>query len=216
MLQIVAIPIGHPKDITLRALDALKSCEALICEDRKEASRFLRDHDIKGKDYHLLNEHTRDEELKDLLDLCKTKHCVLISDCGTPVFCDPGSRLIALCRQSQVKIETLPGASSLMGVLSLSSRPLKDFLFVGFLPANTEQREDYLKQLQKENRSLVIMDTPYRLQKTLDNIEKYFSKREILLAMNLTGENELVLEGTVRMIRPKIPFKKAEFIALIH
>lgn len=216
MLYLVATPIGHPDDIALRALSVLQSCSSVICEDRKVTSRFLRHHQITGKNYLLLNEHTRDDELNELVELCRNEDVALVSDCGTPVFCDPGSRLIALCRKQNINIKTLPGASSLMCVLSLLGQPLRDFLFVGFLSANTEERETQLKKLQNEKRAMIFMDTPYRLQKMLGNLSDYFCGRKALLGLNLTQEDEIVIEAPVTELVQKCPYQKAEFIVFVY
>lgn len=211
-LYIVATPIGHPRDITLRALDILKATPMIICESTKETSRFLRQHDITGKTYELLNEHSTPDDVVALAQKLATTDAALVSDCGTPVFCDPGTHLIRECRKQNIRIETLPGASSLMGLISLSSKKLDQFLFRGFLSANTEEREQEWKSLQNEKLPIVIMDTPYRLHKTLDDIEKHFPSAQILIALNLTQSDELILEGTVKSVRGKIEVKKAEFI----
>ena len=215
-LKIVATPIGHPDDITLRALTSIKEADLLIGEERKITSQLLRRHDLSGKPMELLNEHSTPEEVSALADLCLDKNVVLVSDCGTPIFCDPGSALIRECRKRKIAVTSVPGASSLMTLLSLLSFPLKDFYFVGFLPAETEKRIQRLKQLKTMAMPLVLMDTPYRLHKLLEELKNFFPDHQCLFGCQLTEENELILEGPIKTIAAQIPFKKAEFILIIY
>src|SRR5437868_15076635 len=120
MLYVVATPIGDTSEISLRALEILKSAEVIICESTKEASKLLRAHGITGKTYELLNEHTTPDEVKALCEICANKNVALVSDCGTPGFCDPGAHLVKLCRQKKILVKSVLGPSALMGLLSLS------------------------------------------------------------------------------------------------
>jgi len=215
-LYLVPTPIGHLNDISLRGLQILKDSDAIILEERKEGTRFLRSHGISQKEYFELNEHSTKEDLQKLMELCRTKKMALITDCGTPGFADPGADLVALCRQEKIEIIALPGASSLMTLLSLSGVKLTEFLFRGFLSAENELRKKQWQELKSEKRALVLMDTPYRLEKTLQELETFLPNRKCLLAMNLTQENELVLEGPAKKLIEKNPFKKAEFMLLIY
>ena len=119
-LKLVATPIGDPKDITLRAIDVLKEADVVIGEERREVSKLLKSLGIEAKMLELLNEHSRDNDVTDLLELCRTKSVALVTDCGTPGFCDPGARLVAACRREGILSTPVPGASSLMCLLSVS------------------------------------------------------------------------------------------------
>lgn len=215
-LYLVATPIGNKDDISLRGLQLLKEADAIILEERKEGTSFLRAHGIAGKEYHELNEHTGHEELRALLELCRHKKIALITDCGTPGFADPGADLVQLCRQEKIPVHSLPGASSLMTLLSLTGVKLTEFVFRGFLSAETELRQKQWQELKKEKRALVLMDTPYRLEKTLSELATYLPERKCLLALNLTQETEIVIEGTAKKLQEKNPHKKAEFMLLIY
>ena len=157
-LNLVAIPIGNNQDVTLSALDILKSCDDIIVEERKEGTSFLRAHGITGKNYLQLNEHSTPADLKELVELCRTKNVALITDCGTPDFCDPGADLVRECRKNKIPVKTYVGASSLMGLLSLSSVRLDQFVFRGFLPAENEAREKSWNEVKREKRAFVLMD----------------------------------------------------------
>lgn len=215
-LSIVSTPIGNPKDITLHALELLKAADIIIVEEFKECTRLLRALDISHKTYEQLNEHSNKEDVQRLAQLCLDKEVCLITDCGTPGFCDPGTDLVKVCRKLKIPIKTAPGPSSLMTLLSLSSQRLDQFIFRGFLPAENEARTKALEALQKEKLAIIILDTPYRLQKTLAELKQYFSQRRALIAMDLTQSTELIFDGAVVDL-DKFTFpKKAEFLVLIY
>jgi 16S rRNA (cytidine1402-2'-O)-methyltransferase len=216
MLYVVATPIGDVSEISLRALEVLKAAEVIICESTKEASKLLRAHGITGKTYELLNEHTTPDEVKALAVICADKYVALVSDCGTPGFCDPGAHLVKLCRQKKIPVKSVLGASALMGLLSLSGERIDQFIFRGFLPAETEARRKALQEIQKEKRPMILMDTPYRLKKTLGDLQEFFPKRRALLTLNLSQSDETILEGTGENLLKQLPFEKAEFMILLY
>lgn len=215
MLLVVATPLGHPDDLSLRALQTLKSCDVVICESTKETSKLLRHHGITGKRFEVLDEHTRREELPRLVELCETQTCVLVSDCGTPGFCDPGADLVQSCRVRGVEVRIVPGPSSLAALLSASGVKTAEFVFVGFVPAENEARARKWKELSSEKRALVVMDTPYRLTKTLEDLEKFFPKRHCLIVLDVSLESEAILEGVPSLLLQSLRGQKAEFIVLI-
>ena len=216
MLYLVATPIGDLKEITLRALEVLKNADIILCESTKETSKLLKALEIKAKKYELLNEHTTPEELKNLVQLCETSNVALVSDCGTPAFCDPGNDLIRLCRDKKIDVKSVLGASSLMGLLSLSSVRLHQFLFRGFIPAENEKRAQEWNLLKKESKAFILMDTPYRLKKTIDECVQNIPHRQILLTMNLSQENEKTLEGRPAYVAQNLDLDKAEFMLLVY
>jgi 16S rRNA (cytidine1402-2'-O)-methyltransferase len=215
-LYLVATPIGNSQDISLRGLEVLKSSEVIILEERKESTAFLRSHGISGKQYEQLNEHSTPEDLEFLLELCRTKSVALITDCGTPGFADPGADLVRLCRKNKVEIRTAPGASSLMTILSLSSQRLDSFLYRGFLAVDTTLRRQQWSELRREKQAIILMDTPYRLQRTLSELVDFFPGRKVLMGVNLTQTEESVHEGLSTEVKEQIQVSKAEFILLIY
>lgn len=215
-LILVATPIGNPQDLGFRALDILKSADVIILEEFKESTVTLRAHGITGKKYEQLNEHSTAEDLKRLMEMCRTQTVALITDCGTPGFCDPGADLVALCRREEISVQSVPGASSLMNLLSLSSERLDQFIFRGFLPAENVAREAAWKDLLKEKRALVLMDTPYRFQKMVTELGQFFPQRRVLLLLNATQADEQILEGTGKQLAAMELPKKAEFMLLLY
>ena len=141
----------------------------------------------------------------------------LISDCGTPAFADPGALLVQLALDYGIKIVPVPGASSLMTLLSISPAPLKEFYFAGFLPRKEDERRRRLDQLRKLRVPVVLMDTPYRLERMLQDVQSTFGKgRMITLGLNLTLPNEKILHQPVGEIIRQLKGQKSEFILIVH
>ncbi len=219
MLYIIATPLGHPDDISLRALKVLTDAQVIICESTKETSKLLRHHGISGKRYEVLNEHSKSGDLSELIQLCQTLECALVSDCGTPGFCDPGADLVVALRAKKIPMQVLPGPSSIAAILSVSGIKNSEFLFVGFVPAESEARDRKWKDIVIENskypRPFVIMDTPYRLTKTLEDLARHFPKRKCVLMIDVTLESELILEEFPATLLEKFRGQKAEFIVWV-
>ncbi len=216
MLYLVATPIGDITEISLRALDVLRSADVVICESTKEASTLLKAHGLKAKEYRVLDEHSRPDDLAELLEICREKTAALVSDCGTPGFCDPGADLVGLCRKNKIIVKSVLGASSLMGLLSLAGRKVPQFHFRGFLPAENEERKRAWLELKKSKEALILMDTPYRLGKMLAEIKEHFPGRIVLLALNLSQEKETVLEGRIEDVVGRWNQEKSEFMLLLY
>ena len=216
-LYIVATPIGNAQDITLRAIETLKSVDAVICEERKDGSRLLKQLEITGKPLIELNEHNEAIMIEQvLIDLMNGKNMALISDCGTPVFSDPGKQLLRLMTEMRIKVAPVPGVSSLMAALSLCPFDMETFTFLGFLPPKTEQRSAVLQKYKINDSPIILMDTPYRLGKLLDEISKVFSRQQqIFLACDLTLPSEAVYLGSVQDVIAEIQSRKAEFILIL-
>jgi 16S rRNA (cytidine1402-2'-O)-methyltransferase len=216
MLYVVATPIGDTAEITLRALEVLKSADVVLCESTKEASKLLKAHGIKAQSYEVLDEHSKSEDLKSLLEICRVKTVALVSDCGTPGFCDPGADLIGLCRKNKIPVKSVLGASSLMGLLSLAGRKIPQFYFRGFLPAENEARRAAWQELKKIKGAVILMDTPYRLGKMLTETKENFPGRDVLLCLNLSQENEAIFEGSIESVIKSWNQEKAEFMLLLY
>ena len=214
-LFVVATPIGNPKDITLRAIEILKDADIVIGEERSEVSKLLKSLQITGKQLELLNEHSRPDDLKELLQFCREKRVALVSDCGTPGFCDPGADLVAACRAEGIDVSSAPGPSSLMVLLSLAGEQLRRFYFAGFLPAESGERAQAVEQIKRDSRAVIVMDTPYRMVKTLSELAQAMPERKAVLGTNLTQAEEKIYEGRLSQIAKQIEGKKAEFVLLL-
>lgn len=217
-LYIVATPIGNYDDITLRAIKTLMDADIIICEETREASTLLKKLAITPKMLISLNEHNEEEQISQITqELFLGKQIALISDCGTPVFSDPGHALIHACVENGIQVIPIPGVSSLMTLLSILDFKLEKFYFAGFLPRETTQRKTELNRLKTIKVPVVIMDTPYRLPKLLEELETLLDKGcQATLACDLTLPSETILRGKLDVIRKKVGLRKAEFMLMIH
>lgn len=216
-LFIVATPIGNPQDITLRAIETLKTVDSVICEERKDGSRLLKQLGILGKPLIELNEHNETIMIEQILvDLMNGLNMALVSDCGTPVFSDPGKQLLRLLSEMRIRVAPVPGVSSLTAALSLCPFDMETFTFLGFLPPKTEQRSAVLQKFKTNESPIILMDTPYRLTKLLDEISKVFGRQQqVFLACDLTLPSEAVFMGSVLEVAASVRGRKAEFILVI-
>jgi len=217
-LYTVATPIGNPEDISLRAIRILGEVDVVICEEHRQGSTLLKKLGITPKQLISLNEHNEAEQAATLVQrMALGEKMALISDAGTPVFADPGAELIRQAVEMGIPVTAVPGASSLMALLSLLDTKVERFVYAGFLSRSPQERRQELQRLLRLNLPLVLMDTPYRLSSLLEDIEKTAGKnRRVTLGLNLTLPGEQVLRGTVSEIRRMVQDRKAEFILLIH
>jgi 16S rRNA (cytidine1402-2'-O)-methyltransferase len=214
-LYVIATPIGNNDDMGLRALSILREVEVIITEERKEGSKLLRHHGISGIPLEVLNEHTDREDIDRLVEICRTRSTALISDAGTPGFCDPGAELVSRCRKAGIRVQSVPGPSSLMSLLSICGRRLDQFFFRGFISAKTEERISQLAELKNVKIPVVLMDTPYRLKKILAELAVSHPENLILLGLNLSQTEEVFLEGTAKKVLSQLKVDKAEFVLIL-
>lgn len=213
-LTIVPTPLGNYSDITIRARDVLSSCNAVIGEEYRPTSTLLKKIGLEQKEIYELNEHSRD--LKELVELCRTQNVALVSDCGTPNFCDPGHQLIRLLRQEKIAVRAIPGPSSLALLISLSSERIDRFVFDGFLPAEKEARQKAIQALASEKRAVVLLETPYRISKMISELAAVMPGRKALLALDMTLPTEKVIETTLKKMSETMGELKAEPALLIY
>jgi 16S rRNA (cytidine1402-2'-O)-methyltransferase len=217
-LYIVATPIGNPRDITLRALDVLQEVDAVICEEYREGSTLLKKLGI-DKEIVLVNEHNEAEQTPAIVQrlLMQGQSMALISDCGTPVFADPGATLINSLVQMGVPVVPIPGPSSLMATLSILDIRLDRFIYAGFLPRDRAERRKALKYLRSTRYPIILMDAPYRLVPLLDDLEEvYGGGAKITLAMDLTLPGESIFRGSIADAKKSVGQRKSEFVMIVH
>ena len=217
-LFIVSTPIGNYEDITLRALRVLKEVDFLICEEFKEARRLLSHFKIEK---HLveLNEHNENQASDEILmKLLEGKSAALISDCGTPLFSDPGHLLVDIAIQNKIDIVPVPGVSSLLTALVGSGLDFEKFYYYGWLSPKKDIRRKQLLDLKKRKETIVLMDTPYRLKTLMIDIVKLLGANiPCVLAFELTKENEKFYRGNAGNILNRVEKEnlKGEFILII-
>jgi 16S rRNA (cytidine1402-2'-O)-methyltransferase len=218
-LFIVPTPIGNYDDITVRGLKTLQSVDMIVCEEYKEARRLLSALQIT-KDLISLNEHNEKDTAGEVVSILKEgKNLALISDCGTPLFSDPGTYLTNLCIQADIHIVPLPGTSSLMTALSGSGFDINKFQYYGWLSPKREIRSSELQRLRKIQGLIVLLETPYRLIRLLEDLASTFPKNTRgVLAYELTKSDECYYRGTLEEILDTAKKKslKGEFVMLVH
>lgn len=218
-LYLVAVPIGNPGDITERALETLSRVPTLYCEELKEGRRLLHQYNLR-RELLPLNEHTETEAIPEILEtLASGSDVAFFSDCGTPVFADPGFHLVQEVRRRGLPLRALPGASSLMTALTLSPFPIERFLYLGFLPRQKEARQMELGRLHAFPQTIILLDTPYRMRKLAGELRQFLGrKKRVCFLLNLTGKDEACHIGypdEVEKALERAPHR-AEFIVLIE
>lgn len=194
-LYIVATPIGNLRDITLRALDVLRSADLIACEDTRTTRRLLSHYGINTATtaYH---DHSDESRRNTLLEKVVAGGSVaLVSDAGTPLVSDPGFKLVRDARDRGIRVEPVPGPSSVLAALSASGSPTDRFLFAGFPPSKSKARRDFLTGLASVQATLVFLESPKRLASSLDDMQQVFGPRRAVIARELTKLYEEFRDG---------------------
>ncbi len=217
MLYLVPTPIGNLKDITLRAIEVLKSVDLILCEDTRTSSKLLKHYEIEKplSPYHQHNEHKIVDHLADQLSAGKTM--ALITDAGTPGISDPAFLLVRTCVQRSIQIICLPGAAAFVPALVNSGIPTNRFVFEGFLPPK-KGRQTLLKKLAEEERTMVFYESPMRLVKTLEEFSIYFgADRPSSVSRELTKMFEENKQGTLQELATYFKLKtvKGEIVIVV-
>lgn len=217
MLYIVATPIGNLKDITLRAIEILKSVDLIACEDTRHTKILLHEYAIRTPTTSYF-QHNRFAKGEYILGLLKQgKDVALVSDAGTPGILDPGYHLINLAIGEDIPVTVIPGPTAFINALVLSGKPAHDFIFAGFLPNRTLARLNRLKELAQQKRTVVFYESCHRILAALEDIRKVFGDREIVVARELTKKFEEIKRGpaeeilsSFRCLRPR-----GEFVVIL-
>jgi 16S rRNA (cytidine1402-2'-O)-methyltransferase len=196
MFYVVATPIGNLGDITLRALEVLKSVDVVAAEDTRHSGLLLKHFGIKKPfvSYHEHNEAARTAELVERL--ARGENVALITDAGTPGLSDPGLRLIRECISRDVPFTIVPGPSATLTALLGSGFATDKFLFRGFLPVKSGQRERELRAAAEREETAIFFESPYRLPKTLEACSTIMPHRQLCVARELTKKFEEFRRGT--------------------
>jgi 16S rRNA (cytidine1402-2'-O)-methyltransferase len=216
VLYIVSTPIGNLKDITLRAIEVLKSSDIILCEDKRKTSILLSEYNIKTKllnytDYNKLNVTPKILNL-----LHQNKKISLVSDAGTPTVSDPGYYLINQCISNNYQIIPIPGVSALITALTVSGLPSNNFIFLGFLPNNKNKQLKILNNFKQIKSSIIIYESPKRIYELLENIQKIFNNIELAICRELTKKFEQIIHGNITKILEKKQIFKGEIVVIIN
>ncbi len=214
-LYVVATPIGNLKDITIRAIETLKSVDIILCEDTRRARILLNHYSIESKkllSYYEGNEISRTKEVIELLK--NGYNLALISDAGTPLISDPGYRLVRACRENNIEVIPIPGPSAVISALSVSGLETNKFLFLGFLPKKKNNRLKELEKYKGFEGSIVIYTSVYKIKELLDEIYLIFGNRKVFVAREMTKAFESYLYGNLLDVKERI-VEKGEFVVII-
>ncbi len=216
-LTLVPTPIGNLQDITLRALDVLRSVDGILAEDTRTTGHLLKHFEISQKlsPFHAHNEHHVVERVVERLQ--QGNHLALVSDAGTPGISDPGFLLVRACVEAGIEVECLPGPTALIVALVQSGFATDRFCFEGFLPLK-KGRQKRLESLAEEMRTLVFYESPHRIAKTLGQMAVVFGpERQACLSRELTKMFEENIRGTLAELfeRARAQKLKGEMVIII-
>ena len=216
-LYLVATPIGNLEDITLRALRVLRECDVVAAEDTRRTGQLLKHFEISKPllSYFQFNEAKRSEEIIERLG--RGEKIALVTDAGSPGISDPGERVVKAAVAARFRVESVPGPCALVAALTASGLPTDEFHFIGFLPHKSGRRRNKLESLKDSEGTLVLYESPYRVEKLLIELNEVFPARDVVLARELTKKFEEYLRGKpaeLLEVAKKRSFK-GEFVVMV-
>lgn len=219
MLFIVGTPIGHLDDISIRALDVLRSVDIILAEDTRVTGLLKKKYEIDTplRSYHAHNEHKIVEQVTDVL--AAGQKAALVSDAGMPGISDPGYLLVSACIAKEIPIEIISGPVALIHALIGSGLPTHDFFFAGFLPQK-KGRQKRWDTLVEMSTTIICYESTHRIEKILQEINERLPEKQVVIAKELTKIHENFLRGTaveiLALFKEKPSLKKGEFVVLIN
>ena len=217
MLYIVATPIGNIKDITLRAIEVLKSVDLILCEDTRETKKLLNYYGIKKPllSYYREIEKKRVNKVIELLK--EGKEIALVCDRGTPGISDPAYILVKEVYKNNLKVSPVPGPSALTASLSISGFPLDRVYFYGFLPKKENEKRKIFEKWKNMDETIVFFESVYRIEKTINLLCEIIPEKEICICRELTKVFEEIIRGKIKDVYEvfKKEKKKGEFVLII-
>lgn len=203
-LYIVATPIGHLEDITLRAIETLKSVPFILAEDTRESKKLLDRYNIKSQliSYRDQNHERMIEKILEKLDM--GLNLALVSDNGTPLISDPGYKLVSDLREKGYEISPIPGPSAVISALSISGLPTDKFSFLGFLPKSEGKRKDIIESYLNLENTLVIYESPNRLFKLLSLVKEIDESISVCAIRDMTKSREKVYFGNIDTVEKSL------------
>ena len=196
-LYIVGTPIGNLQDVTLRALDTLKSVDVIACEDTRHSLPFLKKYDIQAEllAYHIFNEVQRSDYIISMIE--EGKNVALITDAGMPSISDPGAELISKCHERGVEVETVPGATAFATAIAYSGIKASGFTFLGFLPEKNTDKVSVLSKASLSGLPIVLYVAPHDLTKTAKTLLEVLGDRTVYVVRELTKIHESLTKTTL-------------------
>lgn len=216
MLYIVATPIGNLDDITLRAIKTLEGVDFIFAEDTRVTKKLLNHLGIE-KIVYRYDEHTKMHQVSNIANMLENGNKIaLVTDAGTPCISDPGFEVVDEALKRGIKVIPIPGPSAMTAAASVAGISTRRFCFEGFLPKK-KGRQTLLKSLAEEERTIVIFESPHRIEKTLRDIETFIGVREVVIVREITKIYEEILRGTTTELIEKLSKNpvKGEIVLLI-
>jgi len=212
----VATPIGNLEDITLRAINVLKTVDLIAAEDTRHTLKLLNHLEIKKPliSYYKQNEKTKTKELID--KLINGENIALVSDAGTPVISDPGEEIVKEAIEQKIDIVPIPGACALVNSIIASGLNAKEFIFAGFLPANKKEKKEKLEEYKNIKQTLIFYEAPHKLIDTLQNMQDILGDRNICLARELTKIHEEFMRKPISKILEEYTEPRGEFVIVVE
>ena len=209
-LYLVATPIGNLQDITLRALETLRSADLIACEDTRHTRNLLNHFRISNRttSYHEHNEHERAEELADRL--IQGESVAIVSDAGTPGICDPGFRIVQRAIEIGASVVPIPGAAAFINAVVASGIATDSVFFGGFLPAKKGERRKRLEDVREIPATLVFYEAPHRLAKSLLDCYEILGDRQASVARELTKLHEEIVRANLSELAQKYSKEKVK------
>ncbi len=218
VIFLIPVPIGNLGDITLRAIDTLKSVSLLACEDTRKTSFLLKQYEIPAPkliSFHKFNERSREELLFAHLD--QGEDLGVVSDAGSPAISDPAQILVSEAIKRGIEVQALPGATALIPALSVSGFPTTAFQFVGFLPAKAKDRAETIKQIREYLHPTVMYESVHHLKATLEELDEALSPRKIAIVREISKLYEECIRGEIAEILQDYEItEKGEFVIVIE
>jgi len=216
MLYIVATPIGNLEDITYRAVRILKEVDYIFAEDTRVTKKLLNHYEIETTLYRY-DEFTKSHQITNIVNLLNEgKTIALVTDAGTPCISDPGYELVDEVLNNNIKVSSIPGSSALTAGASIAGISVKRFAFEGFLPKK-KGRQTLFKLLKGEDRTIVIYESPFRIERTLRDIDEYLGERYVVIIREISKIYEEILRGTTKELIEQVSKKplKGEIVLFI-
>jgi 16S rRNA (cytidine1402-2'-O)-methyltransferase len=214
-LYVIATPIGNLEDISIRALNVLRSVELIATEDTRITLRLLKHYNIDTKliSYH---EHSKRSKVTKLINILRDTDLALVCDSGTPVISDPGRELVKMAQEEGFNVVPIPGPSSIIAGVSVSGLDTTKFLYVGFLPRKSSERIKLFKESLPSSTALVFLESPRRLRASLTDLKNSLGDRKLTICREMTKVYEEIFVGTATTALEHFEEPRGEFTGIIE